>query len=77
MNQKQRAIGIVAAIVTMEGKLRSLHDQLAATLEQSQNDPPDGMADGSVSSDEFELLRRLERHMHFFDGALAGAKGVK
>lgn len=64
MTQKERATQAIAAIKALLAAtapaLRLARNQLATTLDQAQNDPPDGEADGTIDEATYTVMRHLD-----------------
>lgn len=62
-NQLARAEAIARAIALASGpNQKRLASDLGAVLDEAQNGPPDGMADGSISAERWTALRGIEAH---------------
>lgn len=59
--QYEQADALVQQLLTHNLDLVRIRESLARVLDEAQNEPPEGCADGTVSRDRFTQLRSLER----------------
>jgi hypothetical protein len=61
MTQLDRMEAAVAALTRLDHQLCEIRSQLVSALDDAQNVPPNGTADGSVSSSTYNKYRVVER----------------